>query len=395
MSELPEESVEESTSPKLVLPKEDEELRSKVDFVGPLANNLVQNSLEFTQLVSVMLASRQLYAMAVYELDRLVDVTDWSEETKFAEQEESRVKKGESLPDDVAAMLKEVLINSSAVQAHKAFDERDLFNGMMTVVFPWMQRVVELHNELQQKQAQAQFDEMNKQRIATPLKLGVQWFPESVTDSGAEIDRNKPVLLVGHEPAVRWVIDAITEQALTEDSNVNQILRLNSGGKPKHASPELWDVSKNTWGSVLTANNSFMRFYTEWVAENLKDPVDLLICDDLLYATSGDAKSSVLTPHNTLNEGQRKLKNWAKEAGCLLISCSLLDRQLEPNELQLDHYSTLKTHNILRAVEAKKLPGVEGEPACYEITIGTHKLGEATQAELDAYMVSPIITHEG
>lgn len=405
MSDSPKEPVEESTSPKLVLPKEDEEkvitqeelqneaaekaaqdqeqLVQDMAIPAELAQHLVLNDPEFGQLVASMLASRQLYAMCMYELEMLCEKRD------FKKEKVEDIENLEDLEDLHIPMLKEILINSAAVQAQQPFDEKLLFNGFVKTVFPWMQRVVVEHTKEQEAAKREEYDEMNAKRIVTPLKLGVQWFPESVTDTGAELGRTKPVMLIGFEPAVRWILDQITETALGEESNVNQTLRLNSGGKPKHSDPKVWYVPKGDWEQVANSNTEFGRMYARNVADNLIDPIDLLIVDDLCHATPSHEFSSI---HFTANEGQKKLKKWADQLGCLLIGCVGLPRDLQPNELNRPEYETLRVHNILRAVEACKLPAVEGEEARYAVTIGIHKFGEVSQAELDEYAPKKIIT---
>jgi hypothetical protein len=363
------------------LSEEQEKLVADMALPAELAQHLVMNVPEFGQLVASMLASRQLYAMCMYEMDMLCDRTDFKgmgiEEIDTA-----------ALEDFQVPMLKEILINSAAVQAQQPFDEKLLFNGFVKTVFPWMQNVVVDHTKQQEEASKKEFDEMNAKRIVTPLNLDVQWYPDSVTDTGTEIGRTKSVMLVGLEPAVRWVLDKITETALKDGSNVNQAVRLHSGGPPKHSDSRVWYVPKGEWQDVANTNTEFGKMYAKNVADNLIDPVDLLIVDDLRHATPSSDFSSM---HNVANEGQKKLKKWADKLGCLLIGCVGLPRDLQPNELNRTEFETLRVHNILRAVEAKKMPEVEGEPPTYEITIGTQRYGEATQEELDGYAPKTII----
>jgi hypothetical protein len=360
--------------------EEQEKLIADMALPAELAQHLVMNDPEFGQLVASMLASRQLYAMCMYELDMLCERRDLKKE---------EVEDIANLEDFHMPMLKEILINSAAVQAQQPFDEKLLFNGFVKTVFPWMQRVVVDHTSKQEEASKKEFDEMNAKRIVTPLKLSVQWYPDSVTDTGTELGRTKPVMLIGFEPAVRWVLDKITETALEDGSNVNQAVRLHSGGPPKYSDPRVWYVPKGEWQDVANTNTEFGKMYAKNVADNLIDPVDLLIVDDLRHATPSSDFSSM---HSTANEGQKKLKKWSEKLGCLLIGCVGLSRDLQPNELNRPEFETLRVHNILRAVQAAKMPEVEGEPATYEITVGTHKFGEATQEELDEYALKTIIT---
>lgn len=364
---------------------EEDQQKLVMDMTLPadLAQHLVMNNPRFGQVVASMLASRQLYAMCMHELEMLCEKTDFKAMKK-------EVEGVEDIQDFQIPMLKEILINSAAVQAQQPFDETLLFNGFVKTVFPWMQKIVVEHSQQQEENNKKAFEEMNAQRMATPLKLGIQWNPaEVVADSASdEIYREKPVLLIGPERFVRWVLDEIVETALKDGSNVNQVLWLNSGGKPKHTSSRVWYVSKNEWAGVAKSNNEFGRMYVSSVADNLVDPVDLLIVDDLRHATPSSDFSSM---HSIANEGQKKLKKWAHQLGCLLIGCVGLPRDLQPNELNRPEFETLRVHNILRSVEAKKLPEINGCPVSYEVTIGTHKFGEVTEDELAAYTPKTII----
>lgn len=365
------------------LDEEQQKLVEDMTLPAELAQHLVMNDPKFGQVVASMLASRQLYAMCMHEMEMLCEKTDFKEMKK-------EVEGVENIQDFQIPMLKEILINSAAVQAQQPFDEKLLFNGFVKTVFPWMQQIVVEHTKQQEEANKKAFEEMNAKRIVTPLKLGIQWNPDEVVSDTPpdEIHRGKPVLLIGPERFVRWILDGIVEAALKDDSNVNQTLWLNSGGKPKHSSPKVWYVPKGEWKDVAKTNTEFGRMYARNVADNLIDPVDLLIVDDLRHAAPGNDFSSM---HSIANEGQKKLKKWADQLGCLLIGCVGLPRDLQPNELNRPEFETLRVHNILRAVEAKKLPEVNDCPVSYEVTIGTHKFGEVTEDELAAYTPKTII----
>jgi hypothetical protein len=367
--------------------KQQEEQQEKLaaDMVLPaqLAQHLVLNEPKFGQVVASMLASRQLYAMCMYELDMLCETTD------FKEMSIENVDLT-GLEDFQIPMVQEILINSASVQAQAPFDEKLLFNGMVKTVFPWMQRVTVEHTKKQESAQSKKFDEMNSKRIATELAMGVQWHetaPSNPTaDDAFRLQRGRPVMLAGWEPAVRWLLDFITEEAVSTDSNnVNQVLRLNSGGKPKSQDSRIWYVPKSDWENVASTNVSFNQLYAGF-ADNLVDPVDLLIVDDLRHATPSHA---FLPMHSVVNEGQKRFKRWSEAAGCLVIGCILLPRDLQANELHRPEYETLRIHNVLRSVEAK-LYDVKGVD-WYKITVGLHEVAHVSAEELDAYIPKTII----
>jgi len=117
--------------------EEEKTAADKMVKVALIANRLIVGDKRYGQLVASMLASRQLYAMCLYELERLCGDTDFKKATK-AEGEENLEGVGKELPDEQLLMLKEVLVNSAAVQAQQPFEEPHLFKGMIETVFPWM-----------------------------------------------------------------------------------------------------------------------------------------------------------------------------------------------------------------------------------------------------------------
>lgn len=369
---------------KQQLSEEEEKIAQQMAEVAAIANRLVAHDSRYTHLVSSMLASRQLYAMCLYELERLCGDTDFKKATKVEDEPDLGV--GKELPEQQLGMLKEILINSAAVQAQQPFEESQLFTGMVNTVFPWMRDVVQLHNELQAKERKRQFEEHEKERIAKKISFNVQIFPEEGKDTGFWVGREKPLLFAGWEPALRWLMDHITIEALKQGNNVEQILRLNVGGKPKHSDPKIWYVPKNDWNAIAETTTAFQKLYQSNVMTNLIAPVDLLIVDDLTHACNSSTFSSL---PNIANEAQKKFKRWAGEAGCLLVGCLPYDRQLKPNELNLPDYETLRMHNILRGVSAIQAK-IDGQD-WYKIQVGQYEVARVPVEEVDAYRTSNII----
>jgi hypothetical protein len=366
------------------LSAEELEVANAMTNAAAVANRLVKQDSRYGRLVASMLASRQLYAMCLYELERVCGDTDFKKATKVEGEEDLAVDK--ELPDDQLAMLKEILINSAAVQAQQPFDENLLFNGMVNTVFPWMRDVVSLHNSLQNQQRKTEFLQREEERIAKPIAFNVQFFPSAEESDGFWLHRQKPVLFVGNRSVLLWLLDHITENALKQNNNVDQILRLKTGGKPKHSDPRIWYVPKNDWNAIAETNTAFQRLYEQNVMSNLIAPVDLLIVDDLVHARNDLTFASVTT---RANESQKKFKRWAEAAGCLLVGCLPLDRDLKANELNMPEFETLRMHNVLRGVSAEKIQ-VDGQEWC-KISVGQHEVARFPSEELDAYKESKII----
>lgn len=366
---------------------EEKEAADAMVLVAGIANRLIRGDKRYGQLVASMLASRQLYAMCLHELERLCGDTNFKKATKI-EGEDNLEDVGKELPDGQIAMLKEVMINSAAVQAQKPFEEPHLFKGMIETVFPWMQEVVKLHTTQQHAQRREEFLENEKVRVKRPIAFDVQIFPQTEEDTGFWMDRHKPLLFVGERKAVRWLVDYILESSVKEGNNVHQVVRLNSGGKPKHnEDPRMVNVPKDNWAGAAKSNDAFKRQYEENILSQLVAPVDLLIVDDLIHA-SGEGQS-LFSPNSLANNAIRKLKRWAEASGSLMVTCLPLSRELKANELNSPDYETLRMHNVLRGVVAENIT-VAGAQYC-KISVGQHEVARFPAEELDAYKESKII----
>ena len=355
--------------------------------VAAIANRLIVGDKRYGQLVASMLASRQLYAMCMQELERLCADTNFKKATKVKD-EPNLEGVGPELNDSQLMMLKEILVNSAAVQAQQPFQEAALFKGMVETVFPWMQETVKVHNTKEREQLREEFMASEAVRATLPVSFDVQIFPQTEEDTGFWIKRHKPLLFVGERKALRWLVDHILESSIKQGNNVDQVVRLNSGGKPKHnEDPRLVNVAKDDWAGAAASNDAFKRQYEKLILSQLVAPVDLLIVDDLVHA-SGDRDS--LFPATSLANGAiSKLKRWSEASNSLLISCLPLDRGLMRDELNSPSYETLRTHNVLRGVVAEDIT-VASEQWC-KISVGLHEVARFPIEELDAYKESKII----
>ena len=351
--------------------------------VAEIAHRLVLTDKRYGKLVASMLASRQLYAVCYRELERLCDDTNFKKATKV-EGEPNLEEVGSELSGEQLIMLKEILINSAAVQAQQPFNESHLLRGMIETVFPWMQEMFQGHNKQEHEQLREEFLEKEKVRVALPVSFGVQIFPPTAEDGGCRMHRHKPLLLVGERKAVRWLVDYILEESASEVSNVKQVVRLNSGGEPKHTDdPRLLNVPQEDWvGAVSSIGfGAFRKQYEKSILPKLVAPPDLLVVDDLMHV-SGDVRS-ILPLTSRANAAIHRLRRWAEASGSLLISCLPLDRELKINELNSTEYVTLGTHNVLRSVVAERI--TTHQTLWYKISVGQHEVARIPVEELEAY----------
>jgi hypothetical protein len=116
--------------------------------------SLMRDDAKFRGVVVGMLAARQMYVVALHELERLVA--------------------GASLPEvdgvDPAVMrgaLEAFVMDAVASRAAQAFDSRVLLAGLSDVVLPWLQAVTKQHTEIEDAAVAAERAKAEKARLAT------------------------------------------------------------------------------------------------------------------------------------------------------------------------------------------------------------------------------------
>lgn len=355
---------EQSTGEETPLSEKEAQVKQDMEAAAKLANQLVSQDVRFAQLLGSMLASRQLYAMCIYELELLVQDKDW------------KLEDVPELTESQTVMLKEILVNASAVQAQRPFDEKALFQGMTKTVFPWMQKVVDKHAERQKQEREQLFKEWEEKRLATAIDLGLP------IEEGA-LPRQLSVLLVGEAHLLRWVTKRMLSHLLAEKSEPKQIVELVEQAPDFTSNPQVVSVPEQVWKGC-TAANGIQRLYENFVVSQLSNPADVLLVHNIVKAYRGLELSPVTT---RANEAQRKLKKWTGLAGALLVSCLPLERPLRPNELHMPEYEALRVHNVLRGVST----AATEDPEQLEVWIGSQKAATVPRAELESYRKSKII----
>ena len=339
--------------------------------MAELANKLMPEKSEFKKLVGSMLASRQMYSVCLYELERLTDEYDFS----------AHLSEGaEQLTDEQKMMFREVLISAAAATAQRPFEEAVLFQGMVETVFPWLREVVVKHAAKQESDRQRLTEEKTQARLATKIDLGIPIFPENIGESTYELDRTSSVLFVGEEAPLKWLTNHILKHLAGGIQQLEQILNLTER-ESDFTDSKVQSVSKAAWaGCANTINNTNKQNIVRQKLES--DVVDVVLVSDVCTAY----REMLSAPRTSVaNEAQRKLKPWTDKAGALLVSSLPLTRPLRPNELNMPEYELLRTHNILRGVSA--VPTDDG----YQIMVGTQLVAKIPKQDLESYKVSNVI----
>lgn len=322
---------------------------------------LVEKHPRVSDAVEAMIAARQLYIVAYRELESLLATDDqWDSWIKHALASLPEPLTELPAPRDVISVTEEGLVGAVAAHASKPFNEQQLFPRLKQVVFPWLERTVERHNRNEQAQQQEEIAEAEAARRARPLPIGLRRDPEGES----LLPRSQRLVLVGWQPAVRYLLDQITSSVLAaSDEQLFCIVRLMSqisGQSPDHA--RLLRFGDNLWKGCCRRGTTWPRLFTDMVFPQLSQAVDLLICDDLALAGLG----SGLVGGSAARQAAEALKHfhrWCDKAGAGLVAAVPLPLPNLP-ALEGPGWESLGVHTQLRAVQ------VEKTKTQYRLTIG-------------------------
>ncbi len=381
-------SQEESTSPALELPQSVIEQREKeaavMEIAAQLSSGLVKDKSNFTLLVSSMLASRQLYAMCLHEMDAICgDPEDLLKD--FPELRKEMEEKGVEPDEGLILMVKEILINAAAVQAQAPFEDKILFEGMVGSVLPWMKQVCAEHSAVQEEAMVAANKEAEEKRINSKINL--------LHEDG--VGRETSYLIVGNASLVYFVLHLLSQDALDgSKSNVFQQFRLHANRYKRVIRDSR--VCYGTIGQLPDreiSNNQKAQIkvsdmYHAYESQ-FQSPMDLMIVDDIQDFGKHAGRTGLASFQTTINETQKELKRFAKKAGSLLISGVPMEEGLQTKVYRHLHshpdWEVLRVHNRMRVVMATEVE------SGFEVWLGTTSLGVFSREEIEAHRPKLII----
>jgi hypothetical protein len=226
------------------------------------AQDLIHNHKDVSLAVQAMVASRQMYMVAVIELERLIANMD--EENK-------------PHPDTI-----DLLVQSAAHQASVpvGFTEDVLFVGMEKTVMPWLKYMAADHARQDAAEKRKTEEETEKRRRELPIPIGfnVGAYNKNI------LARQKPVVLVGYWPAVKHLLDMAVNTALTSKDGPQQFQVMRMAKQEKvsedEAVPGLVISASKLWHNV-GSSHSKVRVMFAGANKKLGSLVDLVVCDDL------------------------------------------------------------------------------------------------------------------
>lgn len=319
-----------------------------------IANNIVKTDKQYTKLIATMLASRQLYAFCIHELELLL--ADNDQLKNYLPDKE--------ITDEHKTIIREVLINAAASQAANPFEENTLIDALNKLVLPWVTTVAAKHNKIEKSANEEGLKKVEIERRSKLLPLALPILDEP------EIDRAKSIVLIGEKPVVDWAVSKLNDN-FKEDTAIQTVLL--SGNAAANLTFNHYTVPKQAWNMFGVNKESIKRLFLGLIVNQVSNPPDVLIVSNLLSAFNSDtalwaAKAA---------EVQKNLQSIAAEAGFLLVSGVALDRPVKPNELHQTEYESLKLFNVLRAVTTKSINDSE----CM-VCIGNKEYGPVLSSEI-------------
>jgi len=365
VEDIVEEAQRDAVAASEVTLKQDEE-RDRWEAFADKAQELVLTDAGLRQATGTMVAAKQLYCMALRDMENRTDALDSGGEDK--------------------ARLKELYLEIASVQAGEPFDEVMLLQGIAETVVPWVESVSKEHTELEAKLKHQEIAEAEQTRRAGGISLGMECLPEHKIPD--ELNRTRTLTLVGWKPAVLWVVNRILEHTTSPEAFAagtapkQTIVLTREGGE--HRDPRIMSIGDKGWDDCANSNNSWGRKFQETYLDHLHDPLDLFVVLDLPHAYKGYAFQSEATK---AAEAQKKLRKWATLMGSAFIGTVLLESQNLPDFKALP-WESLRLFTYLRAVTVE-----EKRDGYYDITVGRFtKIEGVPKEEVDAFTTGNIIT---
>ena len=318
--------------------------QEEAELAQDCARRVLEEDSAAAMALSAMIASRQLYALGVMELEKIL-----------------KDRK------DTHEMTLEFLVQT-ALYKSKEFDTRDTLNSLQSGVLRWLEKVTTDNAEADAVERQKFLDEYEASRRASRIPVGI------TTDKAQapELDRNVPVVLVGDAMAVNSVIDHVQTTALaarTEEApNVFTVVRLSVfKDDPPKMDPEVRYVNlpAKMWQASTRTAKSFFELMQSAVYDNLAAAPDLLIVDDLIAASVPYTADSGNHPGTLSGEALKRIRDWCKEVGCALVAGV---HTTSPQDLANYKWERVNQHSVLRPVTVSA--DDVGSPQLRRITIG-------------------------
>jgi len=315
----------------------------------------------FLQAVSTMIALRRGYAVAYRELMTIIEAA----------------AKEQNVPDTLADFSAQYAMYA----ASKPFNEHVVMQGFLEVVMPWLADVIDKHTKADKDEELAAKAAYNAARKDRPIPIELKHTPTQVGDS---LERSRSLVLVGWQNAVLWLLDRIVGKVLVaNDAQVYTTVRLGHKRKENHS--RLVNLAGKSWLYCADSDRAIDEMVGKHLAKLLGSPVDLVVCDDLSYASA----SGFVGRHPAARAGDahRRFRKWCDRMGAAFIGAVPFQMPILP-DLSGSEFEQLKTFSNMRPVQV--LDGEAfGKENHYRIIVGdSATVFDVLKSVIDAYTPS-------
>ena len=357
------EAIDEAKKQVSELSDEESVLRDRWKALSDLAQELVVSDQGLRQLVGSMVASRQLYAMAIHDLDFRL---------------ESNKAPYDKISEEDRSPLKDIFISSAATQASHPFEENDLLSGFHSTVIPWMKEVSSLHTAEESRLLKKEYEASEAARRAENVSLGLGLTP----DDEDELDRERSLVLVGWAPALSYLVGRVIDHSLSKALDFNQIVHLAKTSR-KNPDHRLLEIGGKAWKNCAKSNSSWGKIFAEKYLDKVSGPVDLFVVSDLSATVAGNTFQGIAS---ICSSSQYRLRKWATNMGAAMIGCIPFPDQ-KVVELNTPDWEKLRMFTRLRFVSVETRTNGN-----YDILVGrTAKVKNVPKGDIEAYIQSDII----
>jgi hypothetical protein len=369
--------------------------------LGALIRYLVKNRADIRLTHGVMIFARQLYIVAVKDMELKVGAFTEKDRERWldlaladAAKEEAQLPDGPEPLDKqgIFALVEEAFNRNARFVVDRGFEERDVAAAYKEVG-KWLEGALAEHIRHEKAARRAQQDAVEQSRKARPVSLGTPFHAE-LQD---KLRRDQPLVLVGWEPALRWLMANIMDYVVAlADEQVYQVVRLvdrkfsrEEEKAVKEKRGKLVQVSANRWKDCGRGRKDMEACFMEHILPLITGPMDLLVVDNLAWAASS---TGIAVRQHVLDSVGRKaaavnkiLRAFCKDAGSAMVAGVPLPDTALPN-FSSPVWDQLMQFSFLRGVQ------VVDAGECYDLALGRdiYKVS-VPKADIDVYRTTNLI----
>ena len=272
------------------------------------AQSLIEKDVEVQSACVTLLASYQLYNVALAALNRRID--DLSED----------------------AVVERILIDSMRNAAGKRDISRsDVLKKIHEHVLPWIVAEIAAEREREDEVSKEELEARDEARRQLPVPLGLKPSRSWENPAGIEgpcVERTKSLVIAGHPGVVKFLLDKVFQAALRPAGGSEfrpSVLRLVSEMRNHNVirnrknRKQSCEVGVNRWLHLARSEKIVAQTLQPFV-DFLRGPqVDLLVIDDLAQITK-EVKGGANQPQARAGRGHRYIRKWADQVGCAVVA---------------------------------------------------------------------------